>query len=90
MRRLDLLLAGLLVLCALAVVKLHYLGRAYFIELERLDKEARALDEAWEKLRIEQSTWVSPARIESIARTRLGLVPPPADRVQIEPLEAAP
>jgi cell division protein FtsL len=90
MTRVDVVLALVLVACALAVIQAQHRSRTYFVELERLKKEARVLDEQWGQLQLEQSTWANPARIDSVARTRLGLVAPPPDRVRIETLRGAP
>jgi cell division protein FtsL len=88
--RLNLALAAVLMLCALGVIQSQHRARTYFVELERLKKEARGLDEQWGQLQLEQSTWANPARVDAIARERLGLVAPPHDRVRIETLTAAP
>ena len=90
MSRLNVVLAVLLVLCALGVVQAQHRSRMYFVELDRLKKEARALDEQWGKLQLEQSTWANPARVDSLARTKLGLVAPKQDRIHIETLVVAP
>lgn len=84
MNRLNAVLALVLVVCALAVIQSQHRARTYFVELERLKKEARALDEQWGQLQLEQGTWVNPARIDTLARTRLGLVPPPPERIHLE------
>lgn len=90
MSRLNAVLALVLVMCALAVIQAQHRSRTYFVELERLKKEARVLDEQWGQLQLEQSTWANPARVDTVARTRLGLVSPQHDRVRIETLTAAP
>jgi len=90
MSRLNIILALVLVACALAVVQAQHRARTYFMELERLKKEARGLDEQWGQLQLEQGTWANPARIDTLARTRLGLIAPPHDRVRIETLKSAP
>ncbi len=90
MRRLNAILALLVVVCALAVIQAQHRSRTYFVELERLNKEAHALDEQWGQLKLEQGTWANPARVDTLARTRLGLVAPPPDRVRIEALPDAP
>lgn len=84
MSRLNVVLALMLVVCALAVIQSQHRARSYFVELERLKKEARVLDEQWGQLQLEQGTWANPARVDTLARTRLGLVPPPAERIHIE------
>jgi cell division protein FtsL len=76
-------LALVLMVCALAVVNTQHRARTLFIELESLKKEARDLEVAWGKLQLEQGTLVSHARVEALARQELGLVSPPLDRVQI-------
>jgi cell division protein FtsL len=90
MSRLNVILAFVLVVCALAVIQSQHRARTYFAELERLKKEARELDEQWGQLQLEQGTWANPARIDTIARSRLGLIAPPHDRVRIETLTNAP
>lgn len=90
MSRLNVALALVLIGCALAVIQAQHRSRTYFVELERLKKQAHALDEQWGQLQLEQSTWANPARIDVIARERLGLVAPTHERVRIETLTAAP
>jgi cell division protein FtsL len=90
MSRLNVVLALVLMVCALAVVQSQHRARTYFMELERLKKEARGLDEQWGQLQLEQGTWANPARVDALARTRLGLVAPSHDRVRIETLKSAP
>lgn len=90
MNRLNVVLALLLMVCALALIQSQHRSRTYFVELERLKKQAHGLDEQWGQLQLEQSTWANPARVDTLARTRLGLIAPPNDRVRIETLTAAP
>jgi cell division protein FtsL len=86
----NIILALLLVICALAAIQAQHRSRTYFVELERLKKEARVLDEQWGQLQLEQSTWANPARVDTLARTQLGLIAPPPDRVRTEALADAP
>lgn len=90
MSRLNLVLALALVGCALAVVHTQHQARTHFIELERLKREARVLDEQWGQLQLEQSTWANPARVDTVARGQLGLLAPAADRVHVVTLIGAP
>ncbi len=90
MSRLNAVLALVLVVCALAVIQSQHRSRTYFVELERLKKEARVLEEQWGQLQLEQSTWANPARVDTIARARLGLVAPPQERIHVETLASAP
>ncbi len=90
MSRLNIVLAFVLIGCALAVVQAQHRSRTYFVELERLKKEAHALDEQWGQLQLEQSTWANPARVDAVARERLGLVAPSQDRIHVETRADAP
>lgn len=90
MSRLNGVLALVLIACALALIQSQHRARMYFVELERLKKEAHGLDEQWGQLQLEQSTWADPARVDALARTRLGLVAPAHERVRIEPLVTTP
>lgn len=90
MSRLNIVLALTLMVCALALIQSQHRSRTYFVELERLKKQAHVLEEQWGQLQLEQSTWANPARVDSLARTRLGLIAPPHDRVRIETLAVAP
>ncbi|MDZ7594201.1 MAG: cell division protein FtsL [Thiobacillus sp.] len=90
MSRFNVVMALALVVCALAVIQAQHRSRTYFVELERLKKEARVSDEQWGQLQLEQSTWANLARVDTLARSRLGLVEPAHDRVRIETLADAP
>lgn len=88
MIRLNIALTVIAIACALLLVNAQHQARKNFVALEALKKEAHALDEQWGQLRLEQSTWAAPARVESVARTRLGLITPPLDRIRVESLAA--
>ena len=88
MSRVNVTLALLLIVCALLLINAQHQARKNFVELERLNREARALDEEWGQLRLEQSTWAGSARIEALARTRLGLITPPIERIRVESVPA--
>jgi cell division protein FtsL len=80
-RQLDVMLAGVLMVCALAVVNAQHRARTLFIELDALKSEARDLEVEWGKLQLEQGTLTSHARVETLAKTHLGLITPPLDKV---------
>jgi cell division protein FtsL len=84
MSRLNVMLALILVMCALALIQAQHRSRTYFVELERLKKEARALDEQWGQLQLEQGTWANPARVDTLARSRVGLVAATQERIHVE------
>ena len=82
MLRLNLLLAFLLALCALAVVTARHQARKLFVELQTVEQQARALDIEWGRLQLEQSTWAMHARIEQIAGQQLRMAVPDLKRIQ--------
>lgn len=81
MKRLDLLLATVLMCCALATVQAQHRARSLFIETESLLKEAKDLDVEWGELQLEQSTLAEPKRVEELARAQLGLETPALDKI---------
>jgi cell division protein FtsL len=78
--KINLVLAALLVGCALSLVNAQYQARHLFIELERAQQQARQLDIDWAQLQLDQSTLGKNARIEQIARTDLSMTPVSAAR----------
>lgn len=90
MKQLDILLALILTVCALAVVNAQHRARTLFVELEALKKEARELEVEWGKLQLEQGTLTSHARVQALAERQLGLISPPLDRVWLIESETRP
>lgn len=76
MIRMDAFLLALVVCSALGVVAAQHHARRLFSELEREQVRAQALDVEWGRLQLEQSTWAAHARVEKIARERIGMRPP--------------
>lgn len=86
MARLNLILLAIVLLSALAAVSSNHRARKLVIEYEREQERMRALEVEWGQLQLEQSTWATHARVEEIARQRLGMhVPKPAQIVTIAP-----
>lgn len=80
------LLAFLLLSSAVALVYVQHRHRALYVELQSLERERDSLEVEWGKLQLEQSTWATHERIESLARKRLGLrVPPISETVLVTP-----
>lgn len=78
MVRLNLILLMIAVVCALGTVSANHRARQLTTEYEREQTRMRELDVEWGQLQLEQSTWANHARIEQIARDKLGMrVPPP-------------
>ena len=90
MGRLNLMLLALLIGCALSVITSQHQARKLFIELEVEQGTAMKLEEERTQLQVEQSTWATHKRIESVASKTLGMkLPDPATTVIVTLPEAA-
>ena len=76
--RFNVFLLLVAVVCALGVVSSNHAARRLFVELEGEQKRMRDLDVEWGQLQLEQSTWAAHARIEKVARDKLGMRAPDA------------
>lgn len=76
MLRFNILLAMILVLCALGVVTSQHKARKLFQSLEAEQEKARQLEIEFGQLQLEQSTWATHPRIEKIAREKLHMQQP--------------
>ena len=86
MARLNLLLLAFAIACALAVITSQHRARRVFSELEGAQAAAQKLNEEWTQLQLEQSTWATNKRIESVAARKLGMHAPDASStVVIQP-----
>lgn len=90
MARLNLVLLGILVVCALLVVTSQHQARKLYMDLQKAQEHARQIEVEWGQLQLEQSTWAMHARIEKIASGQLLMHVPPPSRVQVVPPESAP
>lgn len=81
MARLNLVLIIAVVISALAVVSANHRARKLVTEFERQQERMRALETEWSKLQLEQSTWAAHARVEQIAREKLGMHPPHSQQI---------
>ncbi|GAB3397647.1 cell division protein FtsL [Massilia agilis] len=80
--KVNIVLSTLVVGCALSVVNARYQARHLFIELERLQQQARQLDIDWAQLQLDQSALGKNERIEQIARSELNMTPLTPARTQ--------
>lgn len=78
----TLLLLVAVVLCALSVVTSQHKARKLFIELQKEKEFAQQMEVEWGQLRLEQSTWATPARVEMIAGKQLQMQLPKNGQVQ--------
>jgi len=68
---------------AFAVIYTKFLSRKYFVELQNLYQTRDILQIEWQKLRLEQSTWLAQGRIERVAIDKLNLVYPSPEEIVI-------
>ena len=72
-----------IVVSSLAVVYSRHQDRKLFIELQGLGYEKDAMDVEYGQLQLEQSTLTTHGKVEHAARTRLGMMSPAPQQVQI-------
>lgn len=68
---------------ALAVIYVKHQTRQYFASLQGLQRTAEDLHVEWSQLLVEQGTWASDARVESMARQHLHMVLPKPQEVMV-------
>ncbi len=77
MKNVFLILLGTAVFfSAVKVVIARHDTRKLFVEIQKLEKDRDSLNEEWGRLRLEQSTWATDARIESVSKTELHMIEP--------------
>lgn len=77
-------LAAMLIVSSVGLVYVQHQHRALYVELQSLERERDSLEVEWGKLQLEQSTWATHERIESLARKRLDFhIPPTGDVVLV-------
>ena len=83
MAKLNLLLLGALLACALGLITSQHQARKGFSELEREQARSRELEVEYGRLQLEASTWGLHARVERIAAGSLGMRAPDPRRVRL-------
>lgn len=77
MKNVFLILLGAAVFfSAIKVVIARHDTRRLFVEIQKLEKDRDNLNEEWGRLQLEQSTWATDARIESVSKTELHMIEP--------------
>lgn len=71
-----LILTGLVLASAFAVIDAKHESRKRFAQLQALEKQRDKMDVEWGQLQLEQSTWATHSRVEQIARKQLQMVMP--------------
>ncbi len=77
MKNILLILLGAAVFfSAIEVVIARHETRKLFVEIQAQEKQRDNLNEEWGRLQLEQSTWATDARIESVSKTELHMIEP--------------
>ena len=79
----NLLLLLAVIGCALGVITSQHQARKLFNDLEGEKAAAAKLETEWTQLQLEQGTWATNKRIESIASKRLGMRQPDASNTVV-------
>ncbi|MCU7833639.1 MAG: cell division protein FtsL [gamma proteobacterium symbiont of Taylorina sp.] len=66
---------------AISVVYIKHYNRKLFVEVQQLEKQRDEMEIEWGQLQLEQNTWATQSRIESIAREKLQMHIPKAEDV---------
>ena len=75
-------LVSLLMVFALLLVNSQFQARRLFIELERSQLRQKELETEWSQLQLDQSMLAKHARVDSLARTSLGMSSPGVGKTQ--------
>jgi cell division protein FtsL len=87
MTRVNAILLIVLVACALGVITSQHQARNLFNDLEGEQTTAKKLGEEWTQLQLEQGTWATNKRVESLASRQLGMRLPDAATTVIVTLD---
>ena len=68
---------------AIGVVWTRHESRVLFVELTRLQNQRDELNVEYGRLELEQATWAEPRRIDEEARSKLGMVTPKPQDIQL-------
>ena len=77
------LLGSVVFYSAVEVVIARHDTRKLFVEIQMLEKDRDNLNEEWGRLQLEQSTWATNARIESVSKTELHMIEPETRSVML-------
>ncbi len=77
------LLGAAVFFSAIEVVIARHETRKLFVEIQAQEKQRDNLNEEWGRLQLEQSTWATDARIESVSKTELHMIEPETRAVML-------
>jgi cell division protein FtsL len=81
----ELMIGAAVVVSGIAAVYAKHETRKLYTELQALQQERDQLEMEWGQLQIEQSTWSTHARVESLAREEIGMGEPRPDQLRMLP-----
>lgn len=70
------ILVAAVFISAVEVVVARHQARKLFVEIQTLEKVRDELDEEWGRLQLEQSTWATDIRIESLTYGEMDMKTP--------------
>jgi cell division protein FtsL len=73
MGRVNAFLLVAVIACALGVITSQHRARRLFAQLDAEQAAAKKLDEEWTQLQLEQGTWATHKRVETVASHQLGM-----------------
>lgn len=73
----------LVLITALGVVWTRHESRVLFVQLTNLQNQRDDLNVEYGRLELEQATWAEPRRINEEARSKLGMVTPAPQDIQL-------
>lgn len=80
MTRANIMLAALLVACALGLVTSQHRARKLFMDVERAQAQAARLEVRWDQLQVEQTALAKASLIDAKARRELAMQSVSPDR----------
>lgn len=68
---------------ALEVVITQHRARKLFVEIQEQERINNELNDLWRRWQLEQSTWATDDRIETLARNELHMIEPDKDSLKL-------
>ena len=78
-----LMLLGAVLISAIGVVWTRHQSRVLFVQLTQLQNQRDDINIEYGKLELEQATWAEPRRIDSESRSKLSMVTPRPQDIQL-------
>lgn len=85
MTRVNFILLGVLMICALALVTSQHRARKLYVQLQQELELEKKYELEWNQLQLAQGEWSIHARIEKVATQQLRMRAPTAARTQLVP-----